>query len=69
MRGSWNLRRAPHMCSPGYRWFTGPRTRGELFMSGVDTLWADCVLALLMFGVHLWFTERKGDWSVVLGTV
>lgn len=38
-------------------------------MGGVDTLWAGCVLAVLMFGVHLRFTERTGDWGVVLGTV
>ncbi|AFY30134.1 hypothetical protein Cyagr_3052 [Cyanobium gracile PCC 6307] len=39
----------------------------ELFLSGVDTLWADYVLAVAVFGVHLWFTERTGDWGVVLG--
>lgn len=38
-------------------------------MGGVDTFWADCVLAVLMFGAHLWFTERTGDWGVVTGTV
>jgi hypothetical protein len=57
------------MGSPGYRWFSGPRTRGELIVSGVDTLWNDCGLAVLVFGVHLWFTEWTGDWGVVLGTV
>jgi hypothetical protein len=38
-------------------------------MSGVDNLWADCVLAVLMFWLHLRFTEGAGDWGVVLGTV
>ncbi len=38
-------------------------------MGGVDTLWADCALAVPMFDVHLWFSERTGDWGVVLGTV
>lgn len=38
-------------------------------MGGVDTLWADCDLAVLMFGAHLWFTEKKGDLGVVTGTV
>ena len=38
-------------------------------MCGVDTLWTDCVLAVLMFGAHLCFPERTGDSDVVLGTV
>jgi hypothetical protein len=35
-------------------------------MSEVDTLWAVYVLAVLMFNAYLWFTERTGDWGVVL---
>lgn len=38
-------------------------------MGGVDSLCVDCVLAVLMFGAHLWFTERTGDWGVVTETV
>jgi hypothetical protein len=38
-------------------------------MSEVDNLWADCVLAAVMYGVHLRFTEGAGDWGVVLGAV
>jgi hypothetical protein len=68
-RGPCHCSRAPHRWSPGYRWFSVPRTRGELIVSGVDTLWPDYVLAVLMFGAHLWFTERTGGWGVVLGTV
>lgn len=69
MRGLCHCRRAPHRCSPGYRWFSGPRTRGEQFMCGVDTLWADYVLVVLMFGAQLWFAERKSDSGVIFGTV
>jgi hypothetical protein len=36
-------------------------------VSGVDTLWVDCVLAVLMFMVHHWFTERGGRSAAVLG--
>jgi hypothetical protein len=67
MRGLSKCSRAPHRRSPEYRWFSGPRARGEIFVSGVVTLCADCVLDVLMFGVHLWFTERTGDWGVVIG--
>ncbi len=38
-------------------------------MGGVDSLWPDCVSAVLMFGAQLWFTERTGDWGEVAGTV
>lgn len=65
--GPTTCRRASHRCSSGYRWFSGPRIRGKLFVSGVDTLWADCVLAVLMFGVHLWFTESGGGSAAVFG--
>jgi hypothetical protein len=65
--GPSNCRRASSRRSHGYRWFSGPRTRGKLYVSGVDTLWADCVLDVLMFGVHLWFTERGDRSAAVLG--
>jgi hypothetical protein len=65
--GPSNCRRASPRRSSGYRWFSGPITRGKLFVSEADTLWADCVLAVLMFGVHLWFTERGGRSAAVLG--
>jgi hypothetical protein len=38
-------------------------------MCGVDTLWADYVLVVLMFGAQLWFAERKSDSGVIFGTV
>jgi hypothetical protein len=68
MRGPFLCSLAAHRCGPGYRWFSDPRTRGEIFFSGVDTLWKDFGLAVLMFGVLLCFTETTGDWGMVLGT-